>query len=78
MNAVERTELIACMEAGTAARAADLDHGANPHLQALRNGVEPPESHMAMERISAWWDGWEEADRALSPRRVWREHRVYF
>ena len=76
MTPRQRLELIACMEAGTAAREADVDHGDNPHLEELRGG-QSPDTRMSMERISAWWDGWEEADKALSPARVWDGQPVY-
>ena len=76
MTPAERTELVACMEAGTAARVGAADHGDNPYLAQLRGG-DSPDSRMSMERISAWWDGWEEADKALSPTRVWNERPIY-
>ena len=76
MNAIQRTELIVCMEAGTSARAADVDHGDNPHLAALRAGVDSSKVSRMMGCCSAWWDGWEEAHRTLSPAQVWRENFV--
>jgi hypothetical protein len=78
MNAVERVELISCLEAGSAARSTNVEHADNPHLQALSCELESPETHMMMERVSAWWDGWEETDKALSPGRVWDERTIYF
>ena len=76
MNPTQRTELIACMEAGTAARVADADHSVNPHLDELRGG-QSPDVRMTMERISAWWHGWEEADKALSPKRIWKRGTIH-
>lgn len=78
MDEALRKKLIACMEAGTAARLVDIDHGENPHLVVLRRGTQPPETSILMERISAWWDGWEETHLALTPERAWREQTIYF
>lgn len=71
----QRSELIACIEAGSAARGAGADHGANPHLLEIRSGsFETSQSHQ-IQRCEAWWDGWEEADRAIEPWRTNVEER---
>lgn len=61
----ERIELVACIEAGAAARQCNVVHFENPHLiplgEAVRLGAEKA---CHLRRIEAWWDGWEEVDRA--------------
>ena len=61
-----RAELIACIDAGAAARAAGDDHGSNPHLAAVNPRALAHEQSDAILRCEAWWDGFEEADRSLS------------
>jgi len=62
MNSATRTELIACIDAGAAARTAGADHGSNPHLVVITTDLQT----LQLQRCEAWWDGWEEVDRVLS------------
>ena len=51
-------------------RGLGTDHGSNPHLDSPLFGQQPytRAEGLQMLRVEAWWDGWEEVNRCLSPR----------
>ncbi len=64
----QAAELEACREEGVRARLNGLAHGANPHMGSplFSLPVRRAGEEFQLDRVEAWWDGWEEADRALS------------
>lgn len=72
---VPHPELAACVEAGAAARVANVDHGANPHLAGVRPRNSEADQAAAIKRCEAWWDGWEEVNKSKSLEREPSGHR---
>ncbi len=59
----------ACLQAGARARLYGLAHGDNPHMNSLLFllPVVTTAEVMQLDRVEAWWDGWEEADQRIKP-----------
>lgn len=64
LTPIERAELIRCIEAGAAAFSRGTAHSDNPYLASdeFNYPGRARAKLLALEKIEAWWDGWEECD----------------
>ncbi len=66
----QTAELEVCRGEGARARLNGLAHNANPHMDSplFALPVRRAAEEFQLDRVEAWWEGWEEADRAMLSR----------
>ncbi len=68
LSSSQEAELAACRADGANARRKGVAHFSNPHMDSplFVLPFSAPAEEFQLDRVEAWWDGWESAGRVAS------------